>query len=106
MFSPGSELPHRNGPTPFTVIRRPVKFIVTIGFVDGVLWLISRWIDKCKRLAPHDLPRNGVARNRGLSSDFYRSEEHTSELQSHVISYAVFCLKKKKNNFYISLFYH
>ena len=27
----------------------------------------------------------------------FRSEEHTSELQSHVrISYAVFCLKKKK----------
>src|SRR6187549_4295767 len=27
----------------------------------------------------------------------YRSEEHTSELQSHhPISYAVFCLKKKK----------
>src|SRR5213075_3144971 len=33
-------------------------------------------------------PRNGV-----------RSEEHTSELQSRlVISYAVFCLKKKKGN--------
>ena len=30
-------------------------------------------------------------------SDQIRSEEHTSELQSHVrISYAVFCLKKKK----------
>src|SRR3546814_5013781 len=29
---------------------------------------------------------------------FYRSEEHTSELQSLMrISYAVFCLKKKKN---------
>src|ERR1043165_10317451 len=29
----------------------------------------------------------------------YRSEEHTSELQSRgLISYAVFCLKKKKNN--------
>src|SRR5210317_2034829 len=28
----------------------------------------------------------------------YRSEEHTSELQSHSeISYAVFCLKKKKS---------
>src|SRR2546423_3010855 len=26
-----------------------------------------------------------------------RSEEHTSELQSLVISYAVFCLKKKNN---------
>src|SRR3546814_14237946 len=30
--------------------------------------------------------------------DFRRSEEHTSELQSLMrISYAVFCLKKKKN---------
>src|SRR3712207_7029932 len=29
-----------------------------------------------------------------------RSEEHTSELQSRNISYAVFCLKKKKNNIY------
>src|SRR3546814_6503685 len=29
----------------------------------------------------------------------YRSEEHTSELQSLMrISYAVFCLKKKRNN--------
>src|SRR3546814_1831242 len=32
----------------------------------------------------------------------YRSEEHTSELQSLMrISYAVFCLKKKKNDKYI-----
>ena len=31
--------------------------------------------------------------------ELWRSEEHTSELQSHsFISYAVFCLKKKKNN--------
>src|SRR3546814_10474597 len=30
--------------------------------------------------------------------EFHRSEEHTSELQSLMrISYAVFCLKKKKN---------
>ena len=30
-------------------------------------------------------------------TQFQRSEEHTSELQSHYsISYAVFCLKKKK----------
>src|SRR5881394_2292561 len=34
---------------------------------------------------------------RDSSSGFTRSEEHTSELQSHhPISYAVFCLKKKK----------
>src|SRR3546814_7616094 len=33
------------------------------------------------------------------SSERVRSEEHTSELQSLMrISYAVFCLKKKKNN--------
>src|SRR3546814_7265349 len=34
----------------------------------------------------------------GVTSE-YRSEEHTSELQSLMrISYAVFCLKKKNNN--------
>src|SRR3546814_10213215 len=33
-----------------------------------------------------------------------RSEEHTSELQSLMrISYAVFCLKKKKNNTYTKI---
>ena len=33
------------------------------------------------------------------SEEAARSEEHTSELQSHsFISYAVFCLKKKKKN--------
>src|SRR3712207_7873420 len=30
-----------------------------------------------------------------------RSEEHTSELQSRHISYAVFCLKKKKHENYM-----
>ena len=34
-----------------------------------------------------------------FTEDPFRSEEHTSELQSHsFISYAVFCLKKKNNN--------
>ena len=34
---------------------------------------------------------------RGLIGNNWRSEEHTSELQSHsFISYAVFCLKKKR----------
>ena len=38
-------------------------------------------------------------RNRNFGEIIERSEEHTSELQSHsFISYAVFCLKKKKNN--------
>src|SRR3546814_10620059 len=35
----------------------------------------------------------------GLINDVWRSEEHTSELQSLMrISYAVFCLKKKTTN--------
>src|SRR3546814_4960990 len=42
------------------------------------------------------LRATGGHRNR--SEDASRSEEHTSELQSLMrISYAVFCLKKKKN---------
>src|SRR3546814_3692400 len=50
--------------------------------------------------------RGGKAPRRGKPPDYrsgrgrnHRSEEHTSELQSLMrISYAVFCLKKKKNN--------
>src|SRR3546814_3818072 len=45
----------------------------------------SQWKLFCKRLR--------------CCSDFARSEEHTSELQSLMrISYAVFCLKKKKES--------
>src|SRR3546814_9462286 len=40
-------------------------------------------------------PRSGIAQSRRIDG---RSEEHTSELQSLMrISYAVFCLKKKKS---------
>src|SRR3546814_4823822 len=40
----------------------------------------------------------GIAICPGLTKGTDRSEEHTSELQSLMrISYAVFCLKKKKN---------
>src|SRR3546814_3864600 len=40
-----------------------------------------------------------AARLRGAGRPGQRSEEHTSELQSLMrISYAVFCLKKKKDN--------
>src|SRR3546814_3105717 len=51
---------------------------------------------------PHEL--NGIDRKIVWFHDHrgavvLRSEEHTSELQSLMrISYAVFCLKKKKNN--------
>src|SRR3546814_5724971 len=46
---------------------------------------------------PGQLPAADVEIAAGLRSDLLRSEEHTSELQSLMrISYAVFCLKKKK----------
>src|SRR3546814_1614882 len=49
--------------------------------------------------------RGRHAGKRGIPEDaaFHRSEEHTSELQSLMrISYAVFCLKKKKIHHKIS----
>src|SRR3546814_6186197 len=55
----------------------------------------------CIRMAPGA----AYAAHRGryghqLEHDSIRSEEHTSELQSLMrISYAVFCLKKKKKNY-------
>src|SRR2546423_2026167 len=39
---------------------------------------------------------NHISRKKFASSTADRSEEHTSELQSLVISYAVFCLKKNR----------
>src|SRR3546814_3221616 len=46
-------------------------------------------------------PRGWVRRSRCVPSGPPRSEEHTSELQSLMrISYAVFCLKKTKNQPY------
>src|SRR5213080_5208325 len=47
-------------------------------------------------------PPGRADRHSGPTRCARRSEEHTSELQSHSgISYAVFCLKKKKNNIII-----
>src|SRR3546814_6391347 len=71
-----------------------------------------RMRDREPRVPDYDIMRNPVVnvshRRRRLrrpchdgiwgSGHFKRSEEHTSELQSLMrISYAVFCLKKKKN---------
>src|SRR3546814_1396291 len=46
-----------------------------------------------------DAVEESVRINPDVANLRHRSEEHTSELQSLMrISYAVFCLKKKKNN--------
>src|SRR6056300_545302 len=58
----------------------------------------SEFYTKLNTLSLHDaLPICHIQKSRMPSSACDRSEEHTSELQSHSeISYAVFCLKKKK----------
>src|SRR3546814_5903532 len=50
------------------------------------------------------LVQAGVTRKDGTDDIVSRSEEHTSELQSLMrISYAVFCLKKKKQTVVIAI---
>src|SRR3546814_6401008 len=59
-------------------------------YFTGVEW----W--RSERLTAVVLPVEGKP---CIVTPFFRSEEHTSELQSLMrISYAVFCLKKKKSN--------
>src|SRR3546814_1514178 len=51
----------------------------------------------CSAESAHSQSRSSVRATKRLSGSTARSEEHTSELQSLMrISYAVFCLKKKK----------
>src|SRR3546814_8950449 len=64
-----------------------------------------RWPHRSRPRDPHHPRWNqhhlGLGRDRPSRPQGWqgRSEEHTSELQSLMrISYAVFCLKKKKNN--------
>src|SRR3546814_7381837 len=59
---------------------------------SGASIAIAGSLDRTSRLKAGGVPHQSVQRKNR------RSEEHTSELQSLMrISYAVFCLKKKKN---------
>jgi hypothetical protein len=46
-------LRERSVRTAIAVVRRPVVFVVTIDAVDGVLSLVSGWIDERKGLIRH-----------------------------------------------------
>src|SRR3546814_8414248 len=106
-------LPEQEGNPYYFPGRRKGKHLANI---DG-RWQEIRAAAKCDGLRLHDLRRTvgswlsaaGVdlntikhgLRHASLSTTltYARSEEHTSELQSLMrISYAVFCLKKKKTN--------
>src|SRR3546814_5709045 len=67
----------------------------------GVDRLCARLDGRPEALTPARRAERGRVRPDIRRSRIWRSEEHTSELQSLMrISYAVFCLKKKNNNHY------
>src|SRR3546814_4753710 len=78
---------------PYTTLFRSARHEVPIGAVRESLC-------RCRHSGgDHQRCRRARAGARGGAKVDRRSEEHTSELQSLMrISYAVFCLKKKKSN--------
>src|SRR3546814_18786930 len=92
----------------FLMIRRPPRSTRTDTlFPYTTLFRSQTWDSTGARLWDEGLPIRYIAPKEGalawiegfgmLSGAENRSEEHTSELQSLMrISYAVFCLKKKK----------
>src|SRR3546814_4556374 len=84
---------------PYTTLFRSIDFNSPVyGAMDGLI-CNARW-----QLERIPAGYNGLVFKANNSLQTHRSEEHTSELQSLMrISYAVFCLKKKKrikNNTY------
>src|SRR3546814_11084517 len=81
---------------PYTTLFRSVVVQVhASGFTSGELTWPSTWTDRLGRDRTPVIPGQELA---GVVTALGRSEEHTSELQSLMrISYAVFCLKKKKH---------
>src|SRR3546814_1511708 len=60
---------------------------------------IQRPSSRSRIARPRTVPSSSISSRRSAGASWRRSEEHTSELQSLMrISYAVFCLKKKKQN--------
>src|SRR3546814_7016760 len=90
---------------PYTTLFRSRQSLV---YLDICLRLVvvemqrsfPSWRDVFSRLhrSTSTLGHDGRGSRFGLGFNAHRSEEHTSELQSLMrISYAVFCLKNKKN---------
>src|SRR3546814_6845814 len=89
----GSEEPHRDA-------RFEKGDVVAQNQGDGVALADPERLQP--RCGPPGALEQRLARNKTIAADdLTRSEEHTSELQSLMrISYAVFCLKKKKTHNY------
>src|SRR3546814_3498553 len=86
----------------FLMIRRPPRSTRTDTLFPYTTLFRSPVADRSPRHPPFPTARPAPAPSPPRRR--WRSEEHTSELQSLMrISYAVFCLKKKKN---LHLFHH
>src|SRR5258708_22306942 len=80
----------RAAPDGYTVSIGPWGSHVAAGAVYSLQYDVLRDLDPIAMVATN--PQVIVSRSISTS---YRSEEHTSELSHQIISYAVFCLKKK-----------
>src|SRR5690606_40370067 len=70
---------------------KSVRALESVMRTDKKIVLVTQKDAKLDAPTMKDLYRFGT-----VGTVLQRSEEHTSELQSREISYAVFCLKKKK----------
>src|SRR3546814_9197919 len=84
-----------------TLFRSKLGFATTLDYLEHVAGLVLRETGLLPHLNAGLMDAAQLARLRRVAPSMgimLRSEEHTSELQSLMrISYAVFCLKKKKN---------
>src|SRR3546814_2263089 len=76
-----------------------VKIAPTTNAPTSTYWrLLASCLGVTKPVLTSSTSATGVSNAKPKATKIVRSEEHTSELQSLMrISYAVFCLKKKKN---------
>src|SRR3546814_3124531 len=85
----------------FLTTRECMKDMQARGDGGAIIYMGSVHSHLASRLkAPYVTAKHGLlGLCRTVAKEGGRSEEHTSELQSLMrISYAVFCLQKKKNN--------
>src|SRR3546814_1742858 len=92
----GKYHPHGDSAVYDTIVRMAQDFSLRYMLVDGQGNFGSIDGDNAAAMRYTEIRLAKIAHE--LLADIDRSEEHTSELQSLMrISYAVFCLKKKKN---------
>src|SRR5439155_21285224 len=89
-------------PSPPSSTLFPYTTLFRSRYGNGTLRVTTRQDNQFHGVVKGDLKRtiralnNALVTTLGACGDERRSEEHTSELHHVAISYAVFCLKKKK----------